>query len=60
MDELTWSDVQRLDAGARWTGEPVTAPVRVPRLEQVLERFPGITISLELKQRQPSMATELW
>ena len=59
VDELTWSDVQRLDAGARWTGEPVTAPVRVPRLEQVLERFPGITISLELKQRQPSMATEL-
>ena len=59
VDELTWSEVQRLDAAARWTGDAFTAPVRVPTVEHVLERFRGVTISLELKQRQPSMAAEL-
>ncbi|CAN5851105.1 MAG: glycerophosphodiester phosphodiesterase family protein [Ilumatobacteraceae bacterium] len=59
VDELAWADVQRLDAAARWTGEPFPAPVRVPTLEQVLTGFPETPMSLELKQSEPSMAVEL-
>lgn len=59
IDELTWAEVSQLDAAARWTGERLPAPVRVPTLEQILTTFPGIPMSLELKQSEPSMAAEL-
>ncbi len=61
VDELTWADVQRLDAAATWDGPPVAAPtpVRVPSLEQILVRFAGVRIALELKQTKPSMAGPL-
>jgi glycerophosphoryl diester phosphodiesterase len=59
VDELTWRDVSALDAAAQWTGDPVERPVRVPSLRQVLDSFPDVRISLELKQTVPSMAEEL-
>jgi len=59
VDDLTWAELQRFDAAARWTGAPLPAAVRIPSLEQILERFPDVTISLELKQVEPSMAESL-
>ncbi len=59
VDSLTWAQIQQLDAAARWDGAPVDDAVRVPSLEQVLQRFPDERISLELKQVEPSMAEPL-
>lgn len=59
VDELTWRQVQELDASARWDGEAISRPVHIPSLEQFLEHFPDGPISLELKQSVPSMAEEL-
>jgi glycerophosphoryl diester phosphodiesterase len=59
VDELNWAELQRLDAAARWTGSPLEGPVRVPSLEQTLNQFPDIWISLELKQVDPPMADQL-
>ncbi|MGI9031540.1 MAG: glycerophosphodiester phosphodiesterase family protein, partial [Ilumatobacteraceae bacterium] len=59
LDALSWTEVQRLDAAARWTGAPFDRPVRVPSLEQILVQFPAVRMSLELKQVEPSMADEL-
>jgi glycerophosphoryl diester phosphodiesterase len=59
VDELTWAELQRLDAAARWTGSPLEGAVRVPSLEQILDRFPDIWMSLELKQVNPPMAGSL-
>jgi len=51
--------VEELDAAATRHGPPVADPVRVPSLEQILVRFPGVRIALELKQTKPSMAEPL-
>ncbi len=59
IDQLSWSEVQRLDARAGWTGDPIAEPVRVPSLEQILESFPDVRISLEIKQSAPSLAVAL-
>ncbi len=59
VDQLTWADVQLLDAGETWTGDAIAEPVRVPSLEQMLTEFPDTRISLELKQTTPSMAVPL-
>lgn len=56
VDELSWAQLQRLDASARWTGPPIDGPVPVPSLEQILVRFPRVRISVEIKQVTPSMA----
>ncbi len=59
LDELTWAQVQQIDLRAEWTGEPITEPVRVPSLDEILAEFPEVTISLEIKQSSPSMAESL-
>lgn len=59
VDELTWAELQRLDASVGWTTDDLERPSRVPSLEQVLERFPAIWVSLELKQVEPAMAGTL-
>ncbi len=59
MDELTFAELQQLDAAAQSTGEPFATPVKVPSLEQILVQFPDERISLELKQVEPSMADTL-
>jgi glycerophosphoryl diester phosphodiesterase len=62
IDEVSWNELQRLDAAAAWRlsgGEPVDDQVRVPSLEQILTEFTEVTVSVEIKQVQPSMAGEL-
>jgi glycerophosphoryl diester phosphodiesterase len=59
IDTFTWSDLQELDAAATWNGDPIDDPVGIPSLAQILEAFPEVLISLEIKQTAPSMADEL-
>jgi len=59
VDEMTWAELRRLDAAVAWTGAPLDGPVRVPSLEQILTRFDGVTISLEIKQVDPPLAGPL-
>lgn len=59
IDETTWSELQQLDVRAGWTGASIDEPVRIPSLEQILTSFPDGVISLEIKQRQPSISNEL-
>jgi|CXWL01.1.fsa_nt_gi glycerophosphoryl diester phosphodiesterase len=59
IDDRTWADLQVLDTRARWTGEAIRQPVRIPSLEQILLAFPDVRISLEIKQSEPSMAAAL-
>ncbi|CAN5842863.1 glycerophosphodiester phosphodiesterase [soil metagenome] len=58
VDETTWTEIQQLDAAVHWSGEATDA-VRMPSLEEALERFPDELFSLELKQATPSLADEL-
>jgi glycerophosphoryl diester phosphodiesterase len=53
--QLAWHEVQRLDAGHRFAngaGEPVfrSRGIRVPRLAELLARFPGARLNVELKR----------
>lgn len=59
VDDLTWAELERLDAATTWAGEGFDAPVRIPSLEQMLQRFPDTWLSLEIKQVEPSMAVAL-
>ena len=59
VDEHSWADLRRLDAAARWTGDPIEEIVTIPSLVEILEKFPDVLISLEIKQTRPSMADEL-
>jgi glycerophosphoryl diester phosphodiesterase len=59
IDTHTWAELRRLDAAATWAGDPIDDEVTIPSLTEILETFPGITISLEIKQTRPSMAAAL-
>lgn len=59
IDQLTWDQLQRLDAAATWTGAPIDEDVRIPSLEQVLTEFADVTVSVEIKQTDPPMSVEL-
>jgi len=59
LDELTWAELQQLDAAAGWTGVPIDDPVRIPSLEQIVVRFPDVRFSLEIKEEGTSMAGAL-
>jgi glycerophosphoryl diester phosphodiesterase len=58
----TWADLQRLDAGFRFTPDAGAshpfrgAGVAIPRLSEVLTRFPDLRINLELKAGPRSAA----
>lgn len=56
IDQTTWAELQMLDTRTHWTGPPIADPVRVPSLEQILAEFPAVTVSIEIKQTQPSIA----
>ena len=60
--ELSFAELERLDAGYRFSADggrsfPFRgAGLRVPRLTQVLERFPDARLNLEIKQPDPPIA----
>jgi glycerophosphoryl diester phosphodiesterase len=57
--ELTWAELQELDAGYRWSDdEGQTFPYRgqgitIPSLEEVLTTFPDTPLNIEIKQQEP-------
>lgn len=59
IDARTFTELQQLDAAAQWTGDPIDEPVRIPSLLEVLQTFPDVLTSLEIKQTQPPLADEL-
>ena len=59
IDGLTWAQLEKADLRAGWKGATIDQPVRIASLEQILTAFPGVTISLEIKQSTPSMAKPL-
>jgi glycerophosphoryl diester phosphodiesterase len=59
VDARTWAELQELDAAATWTGDPVDEAVHIPSLADILDAFPDVLISLEIKQVEPSMAESL-
>lgn len=62
---LSWSELQRLDAGYRFTSDGGASfpwrgkGVRVPRLVEVLRAFPDIRLNIEIKQADPPIAAEV-
>jgi len=59
--ELTFAELERLDAGYHWSRDGRTFPfrgrgVRVPRFAEVLQAFPGVNLNLEVKQADPPIA----
>jgi glycerophosphoryl diester phosphodiesterase len=60
--ELTLEQLQRLDAGYRWTPDGgATFPfrgqaLRIPSLDELLDALPDAYFNLELKQTEPSVA----
>ncbi len=59
IDQLTWAELQQIDLRTEWSGDPIPEPVPVASLEQILEEFPLVTISLEIKQSEPSITEAL-
>jgi glycerophosphoryl diester phosphodiesterase len=63
VDSMTLEAVRRLDAGYRFAGEggfPFRGQgIRVPTLEEVLERLPGMRMVLEMKQFTAPQAEKL-
>jgi glycerophosphoryl diester phosphodiesterase len=58
VDSFDLSDLRRLDAGFAFRGDAADTPFRgqglvVPTLVEVLERFPGVWMSLDLKEGNP-------
>ncbi|MEB2312265.1 MAG: glycerophosphodiester phosphodiesterase [Sorangiineae bacterium] len=65
VDELTFGELSRADAGYRFTPDGRTFPyrnqgLRIPSFEEVIERFPNVNFNVEIKQGSPSMARALW
>jgi len=59
-----FAELRELDAGFCFSPDGQSFPfrgrgVRVPRLAEILEAYPGIHINLEVKQAQPSIAEEV-
>ncbi len=59
VDETGWDALRQFDLRTGWIGETIDEPVRIPSLEQILDAFPGVMISLEIKQDRPSISDEL-
>lgn len=58
--DLTWRELAALDAGHHFVsdGEPAyrTAGLRIPRLEEILSRYPEVPLIVELKGASTSLA----
>jgi glycerophosphoryl diester phosphodiesterase len=64
VSALSYAELQRLDAGHRFTPDGRTYPfrgagIRVPRLADVLAAFPEAHVNLEVKQAEPPIAEEV-
>ena len=65
VGELTLAQLKTLDAGSRWTADRgASFPFRgrgitVPALEEVFRAFPQMRLSMEIKQKEPSIAAPL-
>ncbi len=65
VDVLRLSDLQKLDAGYRWSGDGGrTFPfrgqgIRVPTLEEVFARLPQARMNVEIKPAEPAFARSL-
>ena len=65
VGELTLAQLKTLDAGCRWTADRGESfPFRgrgitVPALEEVFRSFPQLRLSMEIKQKEPSIAAPL-
>ena len=62
--EMTYADVAKLDAGYRWPYEGEEHPWRgrsvvVPTFDQVLTEFPEARFNVEIKQREPSIVSDV-
>jgi glycerophosphoryl diester phosphodiesterase len=65
IHEFTYAELMTLDAGYHYTPDGgATHPWRgqgvvVPTMDEVLDAFPEMAFSIELKQAEPSIATEV-
>lgn len=63
VNELRWSEVERLDAGYRFSADGSSFPyrgngVRIPTLESVLRAFPDQRFNIEIKQEEPAIVDD--
>lgn len=61
---LSLAEVQRLDAGARFTAPDGSQPfrgrgIRVPTLDALLAAHPGVPLNIEIKQDEPAIEREV-
>ena len=64
INEMSFDQLQNLDAAYRWPYEGDAAPyrgtgVRIPRLRDVLTRFRDFRFVIEIKQREPAISGDL-
>jgi glycerophosphoryl diester phosphodiesterase len=60
LSALTLAELRRLDAGHQFSTDGRHFPyrgqgVRVPTLTEVLQRFPGVPLNIEIKQEEPAI-----
>jgi len=64
VKDLTWAEVQELDAGYHFTTDGTTYPfrgrgVRIPSLAELFARFPDACFNIEVKQAEPEIARDV-
>lgn len=62
--EQTWAQLQKLDAGFRFTRDGRDFPyrdhaVRIPSLEALLKAYPTVPCNIEVKQEEPAIVEEV-
>ena len=61
VQDLSWAELRELDAGYNWTTDAgETYPyrdreIRIPSLKEVLSEFREVPMSIEIKQKRPSI-----
>jgi glycerophosphoryl diester phosphodiesterase len=64
LRDHTWAQLEKLDAGYQFTRDGRDFPfrgqnVRIPTLEEFLERFPSTPFNMEVKQGEPPIVEEV-
>ncbi|MDT8304908.1 MAG: glycerophosphodiester phosphodiesterase, partial [Anaerolineae bacterium] len=62
IKDMTWQELQTLDAGYRWSEDGASFPYRgqgitIPALEEVFSAFPDVPLVIEIKQQEPPIVT---